>query len=386
MQLFVDSPAFIAQLERDVAAAERSVRAQVMSFEGDEAGQRFAALLLGRPDLERQLLIDRYSRFYISDRFLAHPRNALTPSLWRERRETLRLVGALSASGVTVGWTNPLGVLFLELAGRNHKKSVVIDDRIVYLGGINVCDHNFAWHDIMLRIEDERVGAFMARDIRSTLAGRNLSSRRDFGDAEILLLDGESNPALNEPLLALIRGARESIVVQSAYLMFPFYTYLGEAAARGVAVTVVAPRHNNKPKMTGYTEWASARAGATVRLYDGPMSHIKAMLVDDHALVLGSSNFDYQSFHTNQEVVAIVRRPDVIAAYRRQVLEPDLARSSAPDIAYSNLWQVCWERSLRGTGRVAVPVNRWLKRRRALRHRGRAVAATKAGSGATLPE
>ena len=386
MQLFVDSPAFIAQLERDVAAAKRSVRAQVMSFEGDEAGKRFAALLLGRPDLERALLIDRYSRFYISDRFLAHPRNALTPALWRERRETLRLVEALSASGVTVGWTNPLGVLFLELAGRNHKKSVVIDDRIIYLGGINVCDHNFAWHDIMLRIEDDRVGAFMARDIRSTQAGRNLSSRGDFGDVEILLLDGESNPALNEPVLALIAGARDSIVVQSAYLMFPFYKYLGAAAARGVAVTVVAPRHNNKPKMTGYTAWASARAGVTVRLYDGPMSHIKALLVDDRALVVGSSNFDYQSFHTNQEVMAIVRRPDVIAAYRRQVLEPDLARSSAPDIAYSNLWQVCWERSLRGTGRVAVPVNRWLKRRRALRQRGRAVAATKAGSGATQPE
>ena len=82
----------------------------------------------------------------------------LNPDLWRERRETLRLARALSEDGVTVHWTNPVGFCFLEFVSRNHKKSVVIDDRIVYLGGINVCDHNFAWHDVMLRIEDERAG------------------------------------------------------------------------------------------------------------------------------------------------------------------------------------------------------------------------------------
>ena len=79
-----------------------------------------------------------------------------------------------------------------------------------------------------------------------------------------------------------------------------------------------------------YTEWASARAGVTVRLYDGRMSHIKAMLVDGEALVVGSSNFDYLSFYTNQEVLAIVRDPEVIAQYRRDVLDPDLAQSVAP--------------------------------------------------------
>jgi cardiolipin synthase len=357
-----------------------------MSFEGDEAGQRFASLLLGRKDLERTLIIDRYSRFYISDRFLAHPRNALDSRLWKERRQTLRLARALSDDGVTVHWTNPLGVLFLELISRNHKKSVVIDDRIVYLGGINVCDHNFAWRDIMLRIEDERVGAFMRADIAATLRGENLSGRQDFGGLEVALLDGESNPALNAPILQLIREARTSIVVQSAYLMFPFYEYLAGAAARGVSVTVVTPRDNNKPKMTGYTEWAAARAGVTVRLYDGRMSHIKAMLVDDETLVVGSSNFDYMSFHTNQEVLAIVRTPDVIAQYRRDVLDPDLAQSVAPAGEYSNFWQICWERSLRVTGRVAVPVSRWLRKRRGSRQRAAATGPAQARSGLTGSE
>ena len=383
MRLFVDSPAFMAQLERDAAGARRSIHAQVMSFEGDDAGKRFASLLLGRKDLERTLIIDEYSLFHISDRFLAHPKNALNRDLWRERRETLRVTRELADDGVTVHWTNPVGALFLEFISRNHKKSVVVDDRIAYLGGINVCDHNFAWRDIMLRIEDERVGAFMRDDIAATLRGENLSSRHDFGDLEIALLDGESNLALNEPILQLIREARESVVVQSAYLTFPFFDYLAEAAGRVVSVTLVTPRDNNKPKMSAYAEWAAARAGAAVRLCDGRMSHIKAMLVDGKALVVGSSNFDYLSFHTNQEVLAIVRNPDVIAQYRREVLDPDIAHSVAPAGGHSDLWQTCWERSLRGTGRVAVPVCRWLRGRRAARGSAAAAAPARTESGLT---
>jgi cardiolipin synthase len=383
MRLIVDSPAFMAQLERDVAGASRSVHAQVMSFEGDEAGKRFAALLLGRKDLERTLIIDQYSLFHISDRFLAHPKHALNRDLWKERRETLRVARELSDDGVTVHWTNPVGILFLEFMSRNHKKAIVVDDRIVYLGGINVCDHNFAWRDIMLRIEDERVGAFMRADFAATLRGENLSSRGDFGDLEIALLDGESNLALNEPVLRLIREARESIVVQSAYLTFPCFDYLAEAAGRGVAVTLVTPKDNNMPWMSPYAEWAAARAGVAVRLYDGRMSHIKAMLVDDEALVVGSSNFDYLSFHTQQEVLAIVRSPEVIAQYRRDVLQPDLAYSVAPTGDYSNVLQTLSERSLRGVGRVAVPVSRWLRRRRAGRERAATGMPAQAESGLT---
>ena len=219
-------------------------------------------------------------------------------------------------------------------------------------------------------------GRSCAHDIRATLRGENLSSRGDFGDLEIALLDGESNLPLNEPVLRLIREARESIVVQSAYLTFPFFDYLAEAAGRGVAVTLVTPKDNNKPRMSAYAQWAAARAGVAVRLYDGRMSHIKAMLVDDEALVVGSSNFDYLSFHTHQEVLAIVRSPEVIAQYKRDVLEPDLAYSVAPTGDYSNVRQTCSERSLRGAGRVAVPVSRWLRRRRA--GRGRAAAGAPA--------
>jgi cardiolipin synthase len=357
MRLLIDSPAFMEQLEHDLGQATRSVCVQTMSFEGDDAGRRLARLLIGRTDLERTLIIDRYSRFYLNDRFLPTPWNIVAASLWRELVETRRLIRQLRRDGVAVCWTNPVGMLLRKFVARNHKKSALIDDRIAYFGGINVCDHNFGWHDVMLRVEDERVGAFLREDIRATLRGENLSSRRDFGGIEIVLLDGVQNTRLYEPVLQLIRGARESVVVQSAYLSFPFYDHLAQAVRRGVAVTLVAPERNNKPKVDAYTQWAAAKAGITLRLYQGRMSHIKAMLIDDAALVMGSSNFDFLSYHAQQEVMAIVRSRPVIEQYRRDVLEPDLARCVGPTRAISPSWQRCREKMFGWVGRALVALS-----------------------------
>jgi len=358
MRLLVDSPAFMEQLEHDIGHATRSVCVQTMSFEGDQAGQRLARLLIGRNDLERTLLIDRYSLYFLNDRFLPTPWNIVKPSLWRELAETRRLIRQLRRDGVAVCWTNPVGALLRKFVARNHKKSALVDDRIAYFGGVNFCDHNFGWHDVMLRVEDARVGAFLREDIRATLGDENLPSRRDFGDIEVVLLDGVQNPRLNEPVLQLIREARESIVVQSAYLSFPFYDHLAQAVRRGVAVTLVAPERNNKPKVDAYTQWAAAKAGITLRLYQGRMSHIKAMLIDDKALVMGSSNFDFLSYHAQQEVMAIVRSGPVIEQYRKDVLEPDLACSVGPTRVISPSWQAWRERMFGGVGRALVALSK----------------------------
>jgi cardiolipin synthase A/B len=253
-----------------------------------------------------------------------------------------------------VHWTNPVGVLLLRFVGRNHKKLVLVDDRIAYVGGFNLCDHNLSWHDVMLRVEDERLGAFLRDDVRATLRGENLAHRGDFGGIEILMLDGIGNLRLCEPVLELIRGARESIVVQSPYVTSPFYQYLAQAVSRGVSVTVIAPEQNNKPRLKDYIQRAAGEAGIALRLYTSRMSHLKAMIVDDTALVVGSSNFDYFSFEVQQKAVAIVRDPLVVREYHDTALAADLARCVAPTRTISPAWQSWRERALRVGARLAV--------------------------------
>jgi cardiolipin synthase len=375
MKLLVDSPAFMDQLERDAAAATRTLVVQTMSFEGDEAGERLARVLASRPDLDRTLIIDRYSLYDVNDRFLPWPPNLVRPSLWRELAATLALTRRLSAGGVRVFWTNPVGLLFRKFVGRNHKKLVLVDDRIAYFGGLNVCDHNFGWHDVMLRVDDPDLGAFLRADVQATLRGENMPWRATFGDLEVLLLDGVRNRDLNEPIFDLIRNARRSIDIESAYLSYPFYDRLAEAVQRGVRVTLIAPEYNNKPKLDGYTQWTCANAGIHLRLYQGRMLHTKAMLVDDEALVVGSSNFDVFSHRIQQELMAIVRDRSLIDQFRREVLEPDLAQTVAPTRTLVSAWE-WWKRQgmlggvwltiwLSRLGRTApsdVPSSAWERR------------------------
>jgi cardiolipin synthase len=110
------------------------------------------------------------------------------------------------------------------------------------------------------------------------------------------------------------------------------------------------------------------------------------MLVDDEALVVGSSNFDYFSFHTHQEVVAIVRDPGVIARYTRDLLQPDLAQSVAPAGEYSHIRQACREKVARLAGRAAVQISQWLRGWRSAPEFPSQVAPAQADPGVSSPE
>ena len=141
------------------------------------------------------------------------------------------------------------------------------------------------------------------------------------------MLDGRSNRSVFGRVLHLIDDARGSIYIASPYISFPFYDHLKDASRRGVAVTIVTPQTNNWRYFTDYARWESARCGINLRLYKKGMSHLKAMLVDDQFLVVGSSNFDFLSYRIYEEIVGVITDPDVIANFREQVMVEDLRNS-----------------------------------------------------------
>ena len=61
------------------------------------------------------------------------------------------------------------------------------------------------------------------------------------------------------------------------------------------------------------------------------MSHLKAMLIDDEILVMGSSNFDWFSYRLNDEILAVIRDEDLISEFKKRVLSPDIRNSLAYD-------------------------------------------------------
>ena len=160
--------------------------------------------------------------------------------------------------------------------------------------------------------------------------GGSQASSRSFPELELELhsLPGKGNRELYGGLIDIIDRAEHSIHMVGPYVSPPFTGHLAAAADRGVEVHFVTPRDNNKAYLQKHLLAEAARSPVHLWLYGGGMIHMKCMLIDDRALITGSSNFDLMSYHGFlAEVVAVFRSAAVISSFRRQVLEPDLAAS-----------------------------------------------------------
>lgn len=322
MKLLVDSLEFWESLSNDINLAQDYIFIQTLSFEGDKVGKMLTQALLMSKAKDIRILVDSYTKFILSDRFLLNPRNF---RILREAFETIRMIGKLKKHGIKVKFTNPVGLFLLRFVARNHKKIILIDGK-AYIGGINFSEHNFTWHDIMLMIDDEGVVKFLMDDFLATWNGENRRCSAKFYGLELHILDGVTNEDAFEGIMRLIDGAKRRIFIESPYLTFPFSDKLGEASRRGVEVVMVSPDKNNKRWLREYIIWKSKRLGFDLRLFEG-MTHLKAMLIDDEFLILGSSNFDYLSYRVHQEVIAVVQDRKLISEFKDKVEFQDLTRS-----------------------------------------------------------
>ncbi len=326
-RLLVDSEEFATSLLEDISAARDKIFIQAMTFDADASGLCISGALGEAAAADRRVLIDDVSRYIVSDRFIYSPGNWRDPELRREWQATRSLSCDLRRSGVSVKISNPFGRLWRHFFARNHKKLAVIDGRVSYIGGINFSDHNFAWHDMMLRIDDPGIAAFLEGDFRSTWEGRNMSDVRSFPGIDIHLLDGRTNSRAFEPILDLVRAARQDIFIESTYFALPFFDRLREIGPGRPPTVLITSEVNNWPQMRHYVPWEAGRSGIELRLYPGRLTHLKAILVDGRELIMGSANFDFFSYSVYQEIVAVVREPAVIAAFKERVAAPDLAVS-----------------------------------------------------------
>ena len=326
-RLLVDASEFWDAVAQDISQARDRVLVQALTFEGDSVGARLTQALCASRARDRRLVVDCFSKHVVSDRWLRAPWNLGDSALRAERRRTDFLCGELRKSGAAVRFVNPFGAFLRHLPARNHKKLVVIDDRVAYVGGINFSEHNFEWHDLMIRMERNDAADFLAEDFDATWQGRNLARVGEFGDLRLYALDGRSNERAFGVVLTLIEQAQRSLFVESPYFMEPFRTALSRAARRGVEVVLVTPERNNWALLGSALNWRAGGDTVDTRFYAGRMTHLKAILVDGETLVLGSANFDLLSYHFQQEYFAIFRDPELVADFARRVAAPDTANA-----------------------------------------------------------
>jgi cardiolipin synthase len=241
---------------------------------------------------------------------------------------------------------------------RNHRKLLLIDDEVAWLGGMNVADEyrtgrkgEAPWRDFVLAVAGpEAAGlrrSFLRMWVRAerALRLRSIFLRRAPSDGEPLAGrvrfyasgPGETARLALQTHREVIRGARVSLDLASGYFFPPgrILRELRRAVGRGVRVRVLVGRGTDVPAM----RWAARglygrllRAGIEVYEYLPAVMHAKLAVADD-TLLIGSANLDLRSDRLNHELTAVVLDP-LLAAAARRAFEADLARSERVQLAH----------------------------------------------------
>ncbi|MBK1701273.1 cardiolipin synthase [Thiococcus pfennigii] len=275
---------------------------------------------------------------------------------------------AMRAAGVRLARALPIGnPLLRALRGRidlrNHRKVVVIDDRITYCGSQNCADPQFLvkarfgpWVDLMIRFEGPVarqnqhlfVGDWMAHvdeDLADLLRRPLPPASPGFAAQVIGTGPTVRYSAMPELFESLIYGARRELVITTPYYVAGESTQaaLCAAARRGVATTVVFPARNDSWIVAAASRSYYAdllAAGVQIREYVGGLLHTKSLTLDGEVTLIGSANMDRRSFELNYENNILFYDRDLTAEVRRRQQDYiDRAGLVDPDVVAAWTWR-----------------------------------------------
>jgi cardiolipin synthase len=268
-------------------------------------------------------------------------------------RETLRAAGVRLETFVT---NRERGKRF-RLNFRNHRKLVVADGRVGFVGGQNIGDEYMGrdprfgpWRDTFLRLEGPIVLALQLPFVEDWY----------FTTKEIPRLAWEVQSAPGNMAASIVPGTPATVwntcpamyfeVIRSArkrlWLASPYFVpdpalraALAHAALRGVDVRLILPENPDHilPWLSSFTFYPAMReAGVKIYRYQPGFMHQKVLLADDDLSIVGSINLDYRSFILNFELSAAIASR-AFANRVEEMFEADFAHAPLDDMrAYEN--------------------------------------------------
>lgn len=236
----------------------------------------------------------------------------------------------MKGAGVECVTAFPMGVplismLFRRLDLRNHRKILLVDNRIAFTGSRNCADMAFAvkprfapWVDVLFSVEGPAV-----RQLQSVFLGDWMSyTGMDLGAMlqPVDALEGAGNTAqvvatgpdrragsIADCMAGMLYAARERVVITTPYYV-PDASLDGAiraAARRGVEVTMILPARNDSIVVSAASQgfyYGLLSAGVKMHLFEGGLLHSKIITVDGRMAMIGSANMDRRSFDLNYEV------------------------------------------------------------------------------------
>lgn len=319
--LYTEGDALYAAMLRAIAAARQSVKLESYIFANDEIGRQFAAALStrARAGVRVRVNIDAAGSLF-----------------WGPHR----LVKSMQRDGVEVHWFHRWTWRSPSRYNRrNHRKLLVLDGQLGFLGGFNIHRENSRaaygerrWRDTHLEVHGQLArnlevlfDAFWSRHrlryaVMRSRQGNLITNHSRYG-----------RMLLRDLYAARFAGARQRVWLTTPYFVPDSRTQRGlmRAARRGVDVRVLVPRKND----VRLVQWASRAAYANllhagVKIYEylPRVLHAKTAIVDGAWCSVGTANIDYRSFFLNYELTFTVR-DTILAGVLEKQFHDDLQQS-----------------------------------------------------------
>ena len=337
IETYTNISQLIPSLLRDIDCAKEYVLFQFFKFEKDSLGMVVREALMKKANEGVPVLV-------IYDAF---PGSIVKHSFFRE----------MQRAGVKVHRYNPiLPIPSAYSNNRNHRKIVVIDGHIGYMGGMNIAErylkgvHNGDWRDTHLRIEGaacQQLQQVFMDDWRKQSDPLPLHStpytiHQAPCPIQIVASDPEdSTPPILQAMIQMADSAKQYLYIQSLYFLppKPLQEALCEAAKRGVDVRLMIPKRGDRSIFISYASRSYLKpllaAGVKIYFHTFGFIHAKAWVADDKIATVGSSNIDFRSFTQSSEVNAFVY-DTIFAQQMRQIFEQDMRHC---DMIPQDWWQ-----------------------------------------------
>ena len=330
VELLIDGDATFESVFAGIDAAREYVLVQFYIVRDDELGRELARRLIAKAKegVAVRFLYDEIGSGDLDDDYLGPLRDAGVE---------------VAPFGTTQGRGNRFQINF-----RNHRKIVVADGQVGWVGGHNVGDEYLgrdpevgAWRDTHLRIDGPAaVGLQLAfLEDWNWATGELLFERLSWeleprGESAALILPSGPADRLETASLMFqqaIHSARQRVWIASPYFVPDdgVVSQLHLAALRGVDVKLLIPARSDNVIVDAAAETflgALIESGIAVYRYRDGFLHSKHFLVDDLVTAVGTANLDNRSLRLNFEVTAVVGDA-VLNGQAASMFEQDLAHS-----------------------------------------------------------
>lgn len=309
---------------QDCANAKYSIEFEQYILENDSIGRRFMELFI-------QKAKEGLKVFLICDTFGSS-------LLYRSKlvRKLRKYGGRLHFYNAYNGWTMWLPWHWFP---RTHTKTLLIDSKIAYTGGVCMAERMRSWRDTHIRITgpvalqiryafDDIESRIMHRHSKHSM--HQIATNSAF--RYFLNRPQQNRCEVYEEFTRAIAQAKKYIYITSAFFIpnDDFLKLLKEAHSRGVDIKILVPQRSD----VVIADWICLSytldffaAGLRVFHYRQTVLHSKTAIIDDQWGTVGSTNFDVISFFHNREANIVTTNIEAIAQLKRQFLE-DLEHST----------------------------------------------------------